>query len=212
MGFTPNIPASGQSLGNSRTQVLNNFATLRTAAGSATVATGDHYDVNGANIGKHKWVHLPNVSVSPGVPTTSASEIALYSKITSTTLDLHFRRISDGIEVQLTGNVPYGAALISSTPAKTGTQVTTFLPGGLVFISGYVLNSAASQQVNYGYNITNIVGIQLTRYAIEGSPPSNRSFHQVTASVAGSFTFRNLDEGGSAAAGFNVFWSVIGIL
>lgn len=59
MSFTPGIPASGQSLGNSRTQVLNNFSSLR-----STLDT-DHVDVNEADAGQHIQVTLNDFGSFP---------------------------------------------------------------------------------------------------------------------------------------------------
>lgn len=74
MTFTPNIPLSGQSLGNSRTQVVNNFLNLRNAIQS------DHADTNGSVPGRHNFSRY---QLQASVPATSATERTI-AALTST--------------------------------------------------------------------------------------------------------------------------------
>lgn len=67
MSFTANIPASGQTLGNSRPQILNNFASLRTTIANATQP--NHIDVNNIGAGKHIFIQMP-----AQVPTAIANQ------------------------------------------------------------------------------------------------------------------------------------------
>lgn len=138
MTFTPNIPASGQSLGNSRLQVLNNFAILR-----STIAT-DHVDVNASGNGKHKFVHLP-VQTSPvPPPTTAALEGALYTKdVGSGVTQLFYRRESNGAEIQITNGTGLNEVSVSGTAifAGAGTQTLidlSTLPNFYGFVTAYV--------------------------------------------------------------------------
>lgn len=114
MTFTPNIPAVGQSLGNSRPQVLNNFAVLR-----STIAE-NHFDVNDADAGKHGTAIFPEVGNPsfPNPPTTAANEGALYTKDSGGTTQLFWRQESNGGE--------FGHAYIKgqvALPAGPTTQV-----------------------------------------------------------------------------------------
>jgi hypothetical protein len=118
MSFTPNIPASGQSLGNSRTQVLNNFSSLRN-----TIAV-NHTDVNDSGAGKHKFVQMPEQSSGPA---TAVNEGALYTKAVAGfggTLTRLFWRpentASGGTEYQLTNINPYFSTPNGYTPISNG--------------------------------------------------------------------------------------------
>lgn len=121
MSFTPGIPASGQSLGNSRTQVLNNFSSLR------TTNAVNHYDVNDALAGKHKFLQMPQQGSGPA---TTATEIGLYCKAVAGTSRLFLRQQSSGTEIQLSNIDP------ALTTSGGSTEVRTFLPGNFLMYSG----------------------------------------------------------------------------
>ena len=111
MSFTPNVPSSGQSLGNSRSQILNNFAILR-----STIAV-DHVDVNDSGNGKHKFCHLKTQGAAP---TTDANEGAIYTKTSGSNAVLFYRVTSNGQEIQLTGNTNNAIANNGSTCLPNG--------------------------------------------------------------------------------------------
>src|SRR5260221_6995693 len=116
MTFTPGIPASGQSLGASRTQVLNNFAVLR-----STIAK-NHIDVNSAGAGKHNLAEFVNQGTSPA---TSTNEVALFGTSAFGTSQLALQK-----ENRIAGD----AFLVMSRLDKwvqAATTGWTFLPGGL---------------------------------------------------------------------------------
>ncbi len=137
MSFTPSIPASSQTLGNSRAQILNNFAILR-----STIAV-NHIDVNDSGNGKHRWCHL--VSRTTTNPSTSATENCLFTRLAANSTErLFFRKPSNGVVVQLSntdpivsnsgasflmGNVTDGGVMIqwgSGTTAANGTLTVNF--------------------------------------------------------------------------------------
>ena len=71
MTFTPDMPFSGQSLGNSRTQVLNNFKNYY------DVVSRNHVAPNASGQGKHTFVQMP---VQSPVPSTLAGEGGLFTQ------------------------------------------------------------------------------------------------------------------------------------
>jgi len=71
MSFTPNIPASGQKLGNSRLQVLNNFGNYN------TVMSVNHVAPNAIDQGKHKFMQMP---VQASAPSSASGEGVMYTK------------------------------------------------------------------------------------------------------------------------------------
>jgi hypothetical protein len=117
MSFTPNIPASGQSLGSSRTQVLNNFSVLR-----STIAA-NHVDVNSMGAGKHNFSEYVAQAQSPA---TANTEVALYCRVAGGVAQLFLQK-----ENQIAG-----ATDIAMTRADAGVQIGdagwTFLPGGFI--------------------------------------------------------------------------------
>src|SRR5688572_19519069 len=123
MSFTDGIPLNGQSLGDSRDLVRNNFSTLRTAM------QVNHLNINGANSGKHDFVQMVNRTT----PTILANESALYS-----------RAIGGVTQLCLTGDA--NAEQYVMTRMDTANYATfgldtdgwTFLPGRLLFQYGFV--------------------------------------------------------------------------
>jgi len=75
MTYVPGIPKSGQSLGSSRTQVLNNFTNYN------NTISKNHVAPNSAGEGKHTFVEMP---VQGLTPSTLAGEGGLFTKSLST--------------------------------------------------------------------------------------------------------------------------------
>jgi hypothetical protein len=145
MSFTSNIPAVGQSLGSSRTQVLNNFASLRTTISNGTLP--NHIDVNNTGAGKHIFLQMPVQSPS-AANLTLAGEFGVISKTANGNSELFFNR--DGSNTtgtpnyyQLTAGTPVA---LQSTPQ--GNKGSSFLPGGVI--------------VNYGQYTTGGDGVAIT--------------------------------------------------
>lgn len=130
MTFTPNIPASGQTLGSSRDQILQNFSNYN------TVVSQDHVSPNSSGQGKHNQSTYPEQAANP---TTLANEGAVYTKAASAVTELFFRRESNGTAIQMTVGDPIAAA-----------NGSTFLPGGIIMKWGtQVLPTNVSTPVVY---------------------------------------------------------------
>lgn len=100
MTFTPNIPTTGQSLGNTRDAIRNNFTNYN------NVISENHYAPNDANEGKHKYLQMPEEAADPA---TAVNEGAVYVKQgTGTVAQLFWRNENNGIVQQLTGNFDAG--------------------------------------------------------------------------------------------------------
>ena len=78
-----NVPLTGQSLGQTRVPIQQNFLTI----GAAFAI--DHIDYNTAGQGKHNKVTLP---VQAADPVLAGNDIALYSKSNGATSELFFMR------------------------------------------------------------------------------------------------------------------------
>ena len=78
-----NVPLTGQSLGQTRVPIQQNFLTI----GAAFAI--DHVDYNTAGQGKHNKVTLP---VQAADPVLAGNDIALYSKSNGATSELFFMR------------------------------------------------------------------------------------------------------------------------
>lgn len=109
MSFTPNIPASGQTLGSSRQQVLNNFAALRStiSQGSGNPAPGqtpNHIDVNNAGAGKHIFVQMP-VQIPGPLNLPLSGEGGLITQTVGPSSELYYVRDAVNTYYQMTGSV-----------------------------------------------------------------------------------------------------------
>ena len=110
MPFTA-VPNSGQTLGGTRDQIRSNISALK-----ASLAV-NHFDLDLANVGKHKFMQMPSQAVAP---TTAADELAFYVK-TPAGVRLFLRQVSSGTEIQMSGVNPLAA-----------NDGYTFLPGGML--------------------------------------------------------------------------------
>jgi hypothetical protein len=135
MSFTPNMPGSGKSLGQTRSQVLDNFAILR-----STIAV-NHIDVNDANAGKHKFVQVKNQVALPAGLINGFETI--YSKAVVSG-ELFFTRGNTGVEIRMTaaGNLTNGAPQATANGA-------TFLPGGLLLQWGRATTTGSTTSVTF---------------------------------------------------------------
>jgi hypothetical protein len=207
MSFTPNTPTTGQTLGQTKFLIQNNFTVL-----AATIAV-DHFDVMQSTKGKHNVIHFPTpLTTSPG---TLANEIAVYSKSISGAPFLFFQppgQVATGPDTQITTGLGPGAFTPTySGSGASGTGYQTFTFGNIFMIFGTVFAANATQTVTFPASWAILYNVQLTRLATEASPPSTRSFHQAVSSTANSITFTNLNSSGTPAAGFNVYYQLLAL-
>ncbi|HEX4374890.1 MAG TPA: hypothetical protein VHZ50_16415 [Puia sp.] len=123
MTYTLGIPADGQSLGNSKPQVRQNFTTIFNAFAV------NHVALDSLPQGVHNRVDLQQVSTPTPPPTLNT----LFTQVTAIPLgELFYVRGGSVTPVQMTNGDPINAS--------TG---VTFLPGGILIQWGLVtLNSS----------------------------------------------------------------------
>lgn len=138
MTFTPNIPASGETLGASRTEVLNNFASLRSTISNAVQP--NHIDVNNTGAGKHIFVQMP-VQVAGAANLPAATEGGLITQTVAGKSELFYAR--DGVAT-------YNQITAGDT-ATSGTNRATFLPGGIRVKLGSGQITAGNSSVTISY-------------------------------------------------------------
>ena len=117
MTFTPNIPQTGQSLGQTRDAVRNNFTNYN------TVMSVNHVAPNSAGQGKHTFAEF---IVQAQSPATAASEVALYSRTLNGVPQLCLQKQSQALNA---ADIQMSRVDVGVTGATTG---STFLPGGMV--------------------------------------------------------------------------------
>ena len=182
MTFTPNIPTTGQSLGNTRDAIRGNFTNY------FNTISVNHVDPNLADQGKHKFLQMPDQAAAPN---TAANEIGLYSKDVAGNSRLFLRQENNGAEIQLTGVSPLVA-----------TSGYTFLPGGLILQWGQAtLGASQTLVINFPIAFTTVYQV------IPAITQSDRMI-AVTAQTNTNFTVRiELN----AANGFLVRYIAIGV-
>lgn len=199
MSFTAGIPASGQSLGSSRLQVLNNFSSLRTTIANA--ALPNHIDVNATGAGKHIFVEMP-VQTPSAANLTLSGEIALLAQTVAGSSEIFFNR--DGSN---TGGTPNYYQLTSGIP-KQGASAAfgqSFLPGGFqlrwgveTVSNGTVISYTAGSRGLSNFP-TNTIGVLIT--------PTGSDFNQTSTDAslsASQFTIY------TSKSNLQVFWVAIG--
>jgi len=176
----------------------------------------DHFSFNEANGGLHRQMQIVNQAAIPvGL---IAGEGTLYTKAASGASQLFYSRDASGIEIQMTST---GITPQSITPTYTPANANpgtltyvTFLPGNTVLITGTIVGASGTQQVTFGFNITAIISINITRLNTAPNPTNEGSFHEVLslASTPGGFTFKNYNKGAGIQSGFSVMWQLFGVL
>lgn len=188
------MPNSGQTLGQTRDQLRNNIQQLKDSLAE------NHFDLDTPNEGKHKFVQM--IEQSPNGPATAVNEGAIYTKQgTDSATQLFWRpenQLAAGIEVQMT--VQKAGDGVTNIPTISGTNVITFLPGGLLMITGQVAIGTANTTFPFGGFPNNLFNLQFT---FTGPVGSGNATISIVSSGKTGFT-RNVNIGsGSTVTGFN---------
>lgn len=187
MSFTPDIPASGQTLGGSRLQVLNNFKSLREtiSTGSGTPGLGqkpNHVDVNnglGVGAGKHIFVEMPVQTTGPGnLPL--ANEGGMITRTLNGSSELYYARDGVNTYYQMTGpliNASSGSTvLFGGVIIKWGVSIAG--NANVVFASAFLANcfgvTLTNQQSTISSGVTNVT---TTGFTITGGVAGTTYFY-----------------------------------
>lgn len=199
MTFTPNMPVSGQTLGDTRDLVNGNFAAINN-----TISV-NHVAMNSSGAGKHKFVEMPNQATIPvGL---AASEGTVYCKAANGASQLFFTPGTSGNEYQLTRTNAANFAKFATNTAYVANHTGgwTFLPGGLLFQYGLRSSPGSSGAITFPVAFGSapyLITVSLYRTSGDhnvvinsGTPPTTTTFNYIC------------DTGGSAG----VYWTAIGI-
>lgn len=117
MSFTGGIPQSGQSLGQTRDAIRNNFTNY-----NDTIKV-NHIAPNSAGAGKHTFAEFVVQAASPA---TTTGEVSVYSRAISAIPELFLQK-----ENQLVGAADIQMSRLDKG-VLAGATGWTFLPGGLI--------------------------------------------------------------------------------
>jgi hypothetical protein len=191
MAFTPDIPQANQTLASTQQPILENFQ------GIDVLINVNHVDFDLADQGKHKWVSMPNQGANP---TTTATEVAIYSRIdaTTTVAELTLRRPSDGTVIPM------------SATAGT-TNGWTMLPSGILMKWG-TTNATGSDNINanaFGKAFTTLYSVQLTNNTILSTSDTYVMGGNIVGTTFDVYVGNRTTPGTDATV--NVNWLVIGV-
>jgi len=148
MSFTPNIPATGQTLGQTRDPIRNNFTNY------FDVMSVNHVAPNASGQGKHNFVEMP---VQGSNPSTLSGEGGLFTKALSGSSILYYQR-----DANTTVNQPV-------LPMATGTFITRNSNGAATLVMGYNVTSVtrtATGQYTVVMSVTLPYVAGTTEYAV----------------------------------------------
>lgn len=201
MSFTANIPQSGQTLGQTRQEIQDNFTNYN------TVVSVDHVAPNSLGQGKHKQSTYPSQGNGFGgskkSPATLINEVAIYSAAdTSANIQLFSQKANQAVD----------AGGIQLSRLDTGTGINTqngwsFLPGGIILQWGIGQFVGAASNVNILFVTSNInftancFNVSLTGIGF------NNTFDVTNVTTTGFTASRSL---GTFGANQQFFWTAIG--
>lgn len=192
------LPSTGQTLGGTRDQIRQNFVEID------STLTINHYSMNEANTGKHKFASFP---VQAADPTTAASESAIYSK--TGVPNIFIRNQSDGQVYQLTNMKDASIASFATFTNYLGTLNGgwTFLPGGLLLQYGILPSPTDLATITFPLSFNSAAEV----FSITLGGVRSNTNDKVISILDGSITatkFQVTLSGSSPPT--NVFWQAIG--
>lgn len=137
MVYTANTPNAGDKISVTQPIILANFQDLE------AYTQVDHVPLNSASAGFHKWSHYPRATGGAGVPTTSASDGAVFADVTANGLiEALYRYPTDagrfsGVVAPLSAVKAFCVLIQNALPVVTGSSynvdptmgTTQYFPG-----------------------------------------------------------------------------------
>lgn len=145
--YTPNVPVSGQSLGNSKPTINSNFQAIE------QLIKVNHQNFGLTSQGYHTFVDMISQGTTPANPPTGS--IAHYSNTVSGNAEWFFQRENSGSQIQM--------STVNGTPVLAANG-QTFLPGGLVMRFGNqaITLNATSTTITFVNPFTTLYSLNVT--------------------------------------------------
>lgn len=182
MSYLTNIPFTGETLGQSRTQVQGNFSIINTGIGV------DHIDLQTSGSGKHnKSTYV--VQTSPTDPVTGANEVAVYSKLNGSGDPNLYQRLQNSGAI-----IPFTPLLTTSNIMIDGTAFNQYsiTIGGARFTWG-----SATRPAGFATNTTVPFAIAFTgapssiQLTVEDPNVAVVLLNVATAPISSAFSIKN---------------------
>lgn len=196
MTFNGSKPGINDDLSVSQGDIQGNFAQANTSMGI------DHFDFENVagDTGKHKYttfVDIASTTPATAAPVTTADELAFFVKQVGSDPRIHFRQISNGTEVQLTGADP----IITATGE-------TFLPGGLGLKWGTFQVTAAGPKTFAYVADLSLTAFTTDTYRVLFTPRTNYGNRTTWVSSSDKDGF-SIEQDGTSTLNFD--WIAIGL-
>jgi hypothetical protein len=171
MTFSPNIPQTGQSLGQTRDPIRNNFTNY-----SNTISQ-DHVGPNGGPgptvAGKH---NKSTYVVQSADPVTIADEIASYSKSIAGVAQLFLEPASAGTPIQMSR---------LDTGVGVGSSGFSFLPGGVIIQWKAINNVSNGTPITFPITFPNEVFVIIPGGGTASGTQPTINFDQTSITLGG---------------------------
>lgn len=196
MTFTPNIPATGQSLGQTKNLISGNFTNY------FNTISQDHVPPNGSG-GYAQGKHVASRYVVQGSdPTTIANEIAVYSKAISGIPTLFQRQQNNGTVATLISIIASSVFPIPNGGANQ-TQYALSL-GGISIRFGFAAACANNSTINFSPNFTSAC------YYVNLTPAFSGSASNLTLGIAETPTSASFSVKLTGVATTDLYYLAIG--
>lgn len=178
MAYNENIPQATDKPKNSQSELLGNFAALKTSIEL------NHVGLNDVATGKHKWATMPAQAATPPAGAFAAGEVGLYSYAGGATAknELYINKTNQATVTQ----IPATASILSITSAPAAnTHGWSMLPSGILIKWGFQIVTGADT-VTYDATVAfgAVFSVVLTSSAGGGS-----NDHQVVITASGNTDF-----------------------
>lgn len=197
MTYNPNIPAAGDFLSDSQSQIQTNFSTANAAFSRNHVA----FPIATDN-GKHKFIEMPISATIPApLPALSSGEGTIYAKTVSAASQLFYTPDASGNEYQMTAT---SSANFASFAAATNGW--TFLPGGLILNYGSTTSVTSSSTTNVTFPRAFSSAVYSVQATVVTNDNSTIRFSLENAATLGGFTTTQT----SSSHFTRLYWIAIG--
>lgn len=199
------LPNSGQSLGQTRDAIRNNFDLIKTTVDQ------NHVDFDAAGPGKHYCIQMPVQGAIPANPLPPLGLVAgdanVYSKTASAASQIFFSPDASGNEYQMTRAITASFAKFATNTAYIANHTGgwTFLPGGMIMQYGIRSSPGASGVITLPVAFTN------APYSITLTLLRNSGSQSVTVDSGTIPTTTTINYLVSSAGSVGIYWTAIGV-
>ena len=194
------LPNSGQSLGQTRAAIKNNFDLIKTTVDQ------NHIDFDAGGPGKHFAIQMP---VTGGIPTGGfvAGDANMYGRTLNNESQIVFKPDASTHQYQLTRSIDASFTTFATNTAYLANHAGgwTFLPGGMLLQYGIRSSPGASGVITLPVAFTN------APYSITLTLLRNSGSQSVTIDSGTIPTTTTINYLVSSSGSVGIYWTAIGV-